>query len=410
MRFSEFKLNEAAGQNVYHVTFSKHVPGITKGGLRPLQPSNWVKKGDPTKRYNEEGGVFAFADPLDAFKWAFVQQTDLKQPVSIITFRRGNTWEKDPSADIQLTMGQGDALRSMSAVPPGDILYVNAFDDFSNPMELQIPQGEWFQRSVDMMNGKQPVTEARKVRDSSVTQENIPKRVYIYPKSDRGRLIVKNHGNTHRVRQISDVNPMTDKADGSGKWIFIPLRDVNGGQWINIANDEHFSVFGNEDDWMHSNDYVTEAPAKKAAPKKKTAAQIKAANEKIRMSTQSGTIDKKQAWGVKKALTNIVAKYAVGDDWKMESQYLDAGLYYMGDDIEEAKRVGMEVIGALYGFFQDGSKKSITKLKREEDANTMQFTAMPMKDQFGQNPPQVSFVLHKNVQPGGPVIGIHLTV
>jgi len=94
----------------------------------------------------------------------------------------------------------------------------------------------------------------------------------------------------------------------------------------------------------------------------------------------------------------------------MESQYLDAGLYYMGDDIEEAKRVGMEVIGALYGFFQDGSKKSITKLKREEDANTMQFTAMPMKDQFGQNPPQVSFVLHKNVQPGGPVIGIHLNV
>jgi len=186
---------------------------------------------------------------------------------------------------------------------------------------------------------------------------------------------------------------MTGKADGSGKWIFVPLKTANGGRWINVANDENFLLYKNENDFTMSNRKITEAPAKKAPAKKMT-----------------GTIDKKQAWGVKKALTNIVAKYAVGDDWKMESQYLDAGLYYMGDDMEEAKRVGNEVIGALYGFFQDGSKKSITKLKREEDANTMQFTAMPMKDQFGQNPPQVSFVLHKNVQPGGPVIGIHLNV
>jgi len=408
MRFREFKTEGAGGQSVYHVTFDKHIPKIKQDGLRPLQTSNWAKAGgDEGTRYNEEGGVFAFADPEDAFKWAFKQQFEFKEPVSILRLKRGNSWEKDPSGDIHLQMGKGEALRSIAAVPASDVEGAYSFTDFGNPGN-GVSQQEWIQNSVNTISGQ--VTEARKVRGSSVTQEKIPKRVYIYPKSDRGRLIVKNHGNTHRVRHVSDVNPMTDKADGSGKWIFIPLRDVGGGQWINIANDEHFSVFGNEDDWMHSNDYVTEAPAKKAPAKKQTAAQKKAYHEKIRMSTQSGTIDKKQAWGVKKALTNIVAKYAVGDDWKMENQYLDAGLYYMGNDMEEAKRVGNEVIGALYGFFQDGSKKSITKLKREDDANTMQFTAMPMKDQFGQNPPQVSFVLHKNIEPGGPVIGIHLTV
>ena len=303
MRFHEFKLEEGAGQSVYHVTFDKHIPKIKQGGLRPLQTSNWTKAGDQSSRYNEEGGVFAFADPEDAFKWAFKQSWEFKEPVSILRLKRGDSWEKDPSGDIALQMGKGDALRSIAAIPASDVEGAYSFDDFGSPGN-GVSQQEWIQNIVNTISGQ-----------------------------------------------------------------------------------------------------VTEA-----TPKKQTAAQKKAANEKIRMSTQSGTIDKKQAWGVKKALTSIVSKYAVGDDWELNSSYLDTGLYYVGDDIEEAKRVGQEIIGALYGFFQDGSKKSITKLKREDDANMMSFTAMPMKDQFGQNPPQISFELHKNVKTGGPVIGIHLDV
>lgn len=303
MRFHEFKTEGVGGQNVYHVTFDKHIPKIKQDGLRPLQTSNWTKAGDQGTRYNEEGGVFAFADPEDAFKWAFKQQFEFKEPVSVLRLTRGDSWEKDPSGDISLQMGKGEALRSIAAVPASDVEAAYSFDDFGNPGN-GVSQQEWIQNSVNKIAGQ-----------------------------------------------------------------------------------------------------VTEAPAKK-----QTKAQLKKATEKIRMSTQSGTIDKKQMWGVKKALTNIVAQYAKGDDWKMENQYLDAGLYYMGNDMEEAKRVGDEVIGALYGFFQDGAKKSVTKLKREDDSRTMTFTAMPMKDQFGQNPPQVSFVLHKNVEPGGPVIGIHLNV
>jgi len=304
------ELYESAGQNVYHVTFDKHLPSITKGGIKPLQTSNWAKaSGDEGTRYNEEGGIFAFADPVDAFKWAFRQEYEFKEPVSIVRLRRGSNWEKDPSGDITLQMGQGDALRSMSAVSPSDIEGVYSFKELGVPGN-GVSQAEWIQNSVNTISGQ-----------------------------------------------------------------------------------------------------VTEAPAKKAAPKKKTAAQIKAGKEKIRFAVQTGTIDKKSAWAVKNILKGVIEKYATGPDWEIHSQYMDTGLYYIGDDLEIANHVGREIIGALYGWFQDGSKKSITKLKRDEDSNTMTFTAMPTPDKWGdRKPPQLSFVLHKNIKKGSPVIGIHLNV
>jgi hypothetical protein len=153
---------------------------------------------------------------------------------------------------------------------------------------------------------------------------------------------------------------------------------------------------------MKIKELITEAP-------KKSAAQTKAANEKLRYSTQGGTIDKSNAWGIKKALNKIISKYAKGPDWKIENQYLDAGLYYLGDDFVEAERIGKEIVGALYGYFQDGARRSVTKLKREEDNQTMTFTAMPTPDANGnRKEPQVSFSLHKNIQTNRPVLGVHI--
>jgi len=148
---------------------------------------------------------------------------------------------------------------------------------------------------------------------------------------------------------------------------------------------------------------ITEAPKKKAPTKSDV--------EKLRYAIQTGTMDRSQAWTVKKLLSNIIAKYAKGDSWEVKNTFLDTGLYFNGPDPAEAGAVQKDVIGALYGFFQDGARKSITKLKRDEDAQTITYTAMPTPDGYGdRQPPQISFVQHKNVTAGNPVVGIHITI
>ena len=128
----------------YHVTLSKNVPSIMQNGLQPLHTSNWVKGNG--ERYNEEGGVFAFEDAVDAFKWAFNMNWEFKQPVSIVRIRPSDTWEIDPSEDIMLQSGNGRALRSTAMIPPSDIVDSFSMDDFSNPAELGVTQQEWFSR------------------------------------------------------------------------------------------------------------------------------------------------------------------------------------------------------------------------------------------------------------------------
>lgn len=140
MRASDF-INESANSYVYHVTFSNNVPKIQKQGLRPFQTSNWTT-GDG-ERYNKEGGVFAFAHPEDAFKWAFKTNWEFKKPVSIIRLKRTDQWEKDPSADIMLQMGQGDALRSMGAVGPENFVDSFDFESFGSPVQNNQTQQEW---------------------------------------------------------------------------------------------------------------------------------------------------------------------------------------------------------------------------------------------------------------------------
>ena len=145
-------LHEAKSNKfAYHVTFTKHVPNIMKQGLKPLQTSNW-KKADKEGRYNEDGGVFAFADPNDAFKWAFKQNWDFKKPVSIIKMKKTDTWDIDPSEDIELQMGEGDALRSMKAVPASEMIEAFDFEDFKTPAELDLTQAEWLEGIIDKLS------------------------------------------------------------------------------------------------------------------------------------------------------------------------------------------------------------------------------------------------------------------
>lgn len=112
---------------VYHVTFSKNVAGIKKEGVKPLQTSNWVDgTGD---RYNADAGIFSFAHPEDALRWAFKMNWEFKQPVSIVKLKRSKSWKLDPSEDINLQMGEGDALRSTPAVPASDFIESFEFND-----------------------------------------------------------------------------------------------------------------------------------------------------------------------------------------------------------------------------------------------------------------------------------------
>lgn len=140
-------LFESVAPYYYHATFSNKVPSIQKSGLKPLQASNWKHAGSG-ERYNQEGGVFAFEHPEDAWRWAFRMKFDFDKPVSIVRIQKSDSWQTDPSQDISLQMGKGRALRSMGAIPPEHIVDAIDLSEFSNPSELGISQQEWIDSIV----------------------------------------------------------------------------------------------------------------------------------------------------------------------------------------------------------------------------------------------------------------------
>jgi hypothetical protein len=146
------ELMEGVSDYVYHVTPSKYVPSIKKKGLLPIAPhgtTNWTKRdGD---RYQKDPSVFAFRDPEDAYRWAFKHNWDHKEDVAIVKIKNTDQWHRDPSEDIHLQMGKGEALRSMDRVPPEDVVGSVEFADFKNPMELDMKQDEYMQHVVKMI-------------------------------------------------------------------------------------------------------------------------------------------------------------------------------------------------------------------------------------------------------------------
>ncbi len=131
-------------QYLYHVTFSKNVPRITKEGLKQYETSNWVK-GKGGKRYNEEAGIFAFEHPEDAFKWALKMEWEFKtSDISIVRINVGDVWEQDPSGDVALRFGKGKSLRSRRNIPVSNIIDVFPIEQFGKPLE-DMSQKQWLE-------------------------------------------------------------------------------------------------------------------------------------------------------------------------------------------------------------------------------------------------------------------------
>ena len=114
---------------LYHATFAKHVPKIRKHGLRPLQPSLWVKAGDRS-RYGQ-GEIFAFESATDAVRWAAKMDWELNRSmgtgdVVVVAFDGGDRrWEVDESDPLSQAGGEGRWLKSEAAVPAAAIVAVH---------------------------------------------------------------------------------------------------------------------------------------------------------------------------------------------------------------------------------------------------------------------------------------------
>lgn len=104
--------------------------------------------------------MFAFRDPEDAYRWAFKQNWDFKQDVAIVKIKGKDQWHLDPSEDIHLKMGKGEAVRSMERVKPEDIVGSVEFEDFKNPSELDISPAEFMDRVVGMLEEGQAMSKA----------------------------------------------------------------------------------------------------------------------------------------------------------------------------------------------------------------------------------------------------------
>lgn len=134
-------LIEASGKYYYHATFASNANKIKSKGILLLQTSNWVNASG--NRYNEDGGIFAFEHPVDAYRWAFKMSFEHKKPVVIIKIKKSDQWFQDPSTDITLQMGMGKALKSQEPVFPKDIVGVVKLEDIPTVKDAAGDQEKW---------------------------------------------------------------------------------------------------------------------------------------------------------------------------------------------------------------------------------------------------------------------------
>ena len=141
MRYNE--LIEASGQYVYHATKAANLGQIMQKGLTFFNDSLWVKAADPSERYQDGPSVFAFENPMPAFRWAHKIEWEFDTPAVIIKLKRGDSWEQDPSSDIMMTMGDGQALESKEPIPPSDFKGVMLLDKLGTPMSMDMTSQEF---------------------------------------------------------------------------------------------------------------------------------------------------------------------------------------------------------------------------------------------------------------------------
>ena len=129
-----------------------------------------------------------------------------------------------------------------------------------------------------------------------------------------------------------------------------------------------------------------------------------------RSSIQSGTIGKSMAFRIRGLIEKLIGKHAKGDEWEIKKFGADLGLYYIGDDLEQAKAAGFEILGDLYDLFQKGKAREITRTKKVEDTpDRVSYDVVPTHEPGKKgNPPQVSFTYNKQFQTGEAVIGVFI--
>lgn len=149
MRYKE--LTEAPGQPVYHATKAENLGKIMKDGLTFFNPSLWVRADNPDERYQDDPSVFAFENPMPAFRWAHKIEWEYKTPAVIIKLKWNDAWEQDPSPDFMMTMGDGQALISYEAIPASDILGAITPDQIGTPVTTGLAHEEFDKHVADTL-------------------------------------------------------------------------------------------------------------------------------------------------------------------------------------------------------------------------------------------------------------------
>ena len=140
MRINEI---EAIGQFVYHATKAANLGKIMQKGLTFFNDSLWVSGAKPEERYQDGPSVFAFENPLPAFRWAHKIEWDFETPAVIIKLKRNRSWELDPSPDIMMTLGDGMALESKTTIPPSDFKAAILLDKIGTPITTGLAHEEF---------------------------------------------------------------------------------------------------------------------------------------------------------------------------------------------------------------------------------------------------------------------------
>ncbi len=133
-----------------------------------------------------------------------------------------------------------------------------------------------------------------------------------------------------------------------------------------------------------------------------------------RATAQKGNFKGKEAYGIRKELQKVVSKHAKGDNFKIiTGKYpADLGLYYTGNNGSEAFPVGQEVLGSLYDYFQGGTMKTRTRVKKVQDnADIIKYSVIPTHDpRMTHETPasQISFWMNKAINSDIALVGISI--
>lgn len=123
----------------------------------------------------------------------------------------------------------------------------------------------------------------------------------------------------------------------------------------------------------------------------------------LRLAIQSGTVDKTMGFALRSTFKKIIEKHTTGSNWEIKQSFLDTGLYYTGEDVQEVVPAMQAIIGDLYGFFQNGPKREITRVVKEDDDISVTYVVKPV-----DAPSQIQFFHLKRLGPDGAVLGVSI--